>query len=331
MKLKRIALGLTVLASFFQPHAHAASLEKVVDVPLPGPANRFDYQSFDPKTGLLYIAHLSDGKLVVFDTKSREVAADLKGFSGVHGTVVIPDKKLVFASATGSQEVVALDTETRRIIGRFPAGDYPDGLAYAPNANRVFVSDEKGGHESVIDMAEMKKIGTVEVGGETGNTQYDAKTGKILICVQSRDELMTLDPETLKITGHHHLEGGSWPHGLLVLGERQLGFVGDEGNNHLLVVDLRDFQVKQSFTTGDSPDVLAFDEGLNRLYVASESDTVSVFQLKGRVLSKVEDLKVAPNAHTIAVNPANHEVYLPLENLKGKPTLRIMRPSPSQP
>ena len=31
----------------------------VADVPMPGPAVRFDYQMFDPSSGRLYIAHMN--------------------------------------------------------------------------------------------------------------------------------------------------------------------------------------------------------------------------------------------------------------------------------
>jgi hypothetical protein len=32
---------------------------------MPGPAVRFDYQTFDPSTGRLYIAHMNAGELVM--------------------------------------------------------------------------------------------------------------------------------------------------------------------------------------------------------------------------------------------------------------------------
>ena len=46
-------------------NAHAASpvLTTITDVPLPGNATRFDYQSFDPKTKTLYLSHMGDGEL----------------------------------------------------------------------------------------------------------------------------------------------------------------------------------------------------------------------------------------------------------------------------
>jgi len=37
----------------------------------------------------------------------------------------------------------------------------------------------------------------------------------------------------------------------------------------------------------------------------------------------------APHAHTVAVDPRSHRVYLPLENVGGKPVLRILAPATS--
>jgi hypothetical protein len=36
---------------------------------------------------------------------------------------------------------------------------------------------------------------------------------------------------------------------------------------------------------------------------------------------------VGPNAHTVAVDPATHRVYFPLENLGGRAVLRVMKPT----
>src|SRR5258708_1854407 len=42
-------------------------LSPVTDAPLPGRASRFDYQWVDPVNRRLYIAHLGDSSLLVFD------------------------------------------------------------------------------------------------------------------------------------------------------------------------------------------------------------------------------------------------------------------------
>ena len=53
-------------------------LRTLRDVPLSGGATRFDYQSFDPNSGRLYIAHLGDGVVTVFDANKETVVGDVK-------------------------------------------------------------------------------------------------------------------------------------------------------------------------------------------------------------------------------------------------------------
>jgi hypothetical protein len=80
-------LSLMVLALLSGASAQATNnsrknpLRTVADVPLPGAAVRFDYQSLDSTKGILYIAHMNADQLVVFDTASRKVLANLNGFA----------------------------------------------------------------------------------------------------------------------------------------------------------------------------------------------------------------------------------------------------------
>jgi len=50
-----------------------------------------------------------------------------------------------------------------------------------------------------------------------------------------------------------------------------------------------------------------------------------VFQRNGARLTLLESFDM-PHAHTVAVDPKTHLVYFPLENVDGRPLLRIMRP-----
>jgi hypothetical protein len=77
---------------------------------------------------------------------------------------------------------------------------------------------------------------------------------------------------------------------------------------------------------GDTPDVLAWDPEWRRLYVASEGGVLSAFWLEGTTLEPMGEIR-APHAHTVSVDPRTHLVYLPLENIGGKPVLRIYQPT----
>src|SRR5438045_9526003 len=80
-------------------------LKMVADIPMPGPAVRFDYQSLDVKNGRLYIAHMNADQLVVFETQKRQVEANLDGFKGVHGVIAGPEIDRVLASPTGEHQI----------------------------------------------------------------------------------------------------------------------------------------------------------------------------------------------------------------------------------
>src|SRR5437879_13373212 len=93
-----VGIAAVILAAALVWHGKTGALDAgppvlnhVVDVPLPGRATRFDYQSLDPKTGRLYMSHMGDGHLVVFDTKTNKVIADLDGLPLVTGVLFVPD------------------------------------------------------------------------------------------------------------------------------------------------------------------------------------------------------------------------------------------------
>jgi DNA-binding beta-propeller fold protein YncE len=308
--------------------ADATVLRQVADVPLPGGPSRFDYQSFDPATGRLWIAHMGAGQLVVVDTKTRSVAGTVQDLPKVTGVLVVPELDRVYAAVAGDHQVAVVDGRSLEVIARLGTIGFPDGLDYAPSTGKIYVSDESGGGEVVIDAKTNQVVTTIDLSGEAGNTHYDADSGCMLVAVQSLDQLVAIDPTTDRIAGRYDLgQDCQGPHGFLVDALARLAFVTCEDNATLLVVDLGSMAVTTTLPVGDGPDVLAFDPDLERLYVASESGTVSVFDARGGALQAAGEI-VIPHAHSIAVDPATHLVYLPLENVDGHPVLRIMSPIP---
>jgi DNA-binding beta-propeller fold protein YncE len=301
-------------------------LKQVADVPLPGPAVRFDYQSLDTSQGRLYIAHMNADQLVVFDTKKREVVANLDGFPNVHGVWAAPELGRVYASATGEHKVAVVDMQTLKTIAKIGPVKYPDGIAYAPGAKRVFVSDEHGDADAVIDATTNSLVATIPLDGGAGNTVYDSGSGHILVAVHEKNELVAIDPASAKIVGHYPVAGIESPHGISLDVSARLAFVAGEENNKLAVVDLTNMKVLATYPVGKDPDVLAFDSGLKQLYVSAESGNVTVFREDGKTLVKVGSLSM-PHAHTVSVDSDTHLVYFPLQNIEGHPLLRIMEPS----
>ncbi len=301
-------------------------LTKVADIPMPGPAVRFDYQSLDAGTGRLYVSHMNADHLVVFDTVKREVVANLDGFKRVHGVWVVPELARVYASVTGEHAVAVIDSKTLHTLAKVGPITYPDGIAYASKAKRVFVSDEHGNTDAVIDATNNALVTSIPLGGGAGNTVYDPISGHILVAVHGVNELVAIDPASAKIIGRYPLSGIKNPHGIALDTINRLAFVAGEENHSLAVVDLNSMKLLSTHQVGEDPDVLAFDPGLQRLYVSAESGTVSVFEERGRQLRALGQFFM-PHAHTVSVDPKTHLVYFPLENVNGHPLLRIMKPT----
>jgi DNA-binding beta-propeller fold protein YncE len=264
-------------------------------------------------------------QLVVFDTSKRQVVANLDGFKRVHGVTVAPEIHRLYASVTGNHQVAAVDTESLKTLGTAGPITYPDGLAYAPKQNKVFVSDEHGGVDAVIDAASNKLIANIPLGGGAGNTVYDSFSGHIMVAVHGVNLLTVIDPATDQIVSRIPLAGIKNPHGIALDTSGRIAFIAGEGNHSLAMVDLQTMKILFTYQVGEDPDVLAYDTGLKRLYVSAESGTVTVFQNQGKKLTILGSLEM-PHAHTVSVDPKTHLVYFPLENVDGHPILRIMQP-----
>ncbi len=309
------------------PAPQAPILHIAAEIPLPGPPVRFDYQSFDLGKNRLYLAHMGAGELIVFDLQHRRVERTLAGLPGITGVWAVPALGKVYASVSKLHHVAVIDDRSFAVLARVGDIGFPDGIAYAPDQQKIYVSDESGGGELVIEGRTDRVFGRIPLDGEAGNTIFDPGSRTIMIAVQTRNEVYVVDPVDDHILGRFPLAGAARPHGLALDAVRRLAFVANERDAKLLVVDLNRMRVIDTEAVGDDPDVLAFDPGWRRLYVASESGRISVFSETSSGLVSDGDV-VMPHAHSVSVDPRTHLVYVPLEDVAGRPVLRILEARP---
>lgn len=328
-----IVLGATGLApSALAPAAPSAApplpLSFVVDVALTGRATRFDYQWVDAAHRRLYIAHLGDSSLLVFDLDAQRVLHEVPHLPSIHGVVAAPAQHLVLATATADKTLALIDDTTFEVKARVAAGEYPNGLAFDPASQRVFISNNTGRGVAVVDARSARSLPGIDIGGGAGNTQWDADSGHIFAAVHGSPVLVDIDPASSRIAGRIALRGVTTCHGLLVASTLRLAFAACRGTSpRLAIVDLGTRHLATTLPLPGGIDVLAFDPGLQRLYAASETGMVAVFAVAAdRSVSEIGRGLLGPNAHSVAVDPTTHRVYFPLENVAGRPVLRVMEP-----
>ena len=350
--MHRFRVVLTVLAL----GGSAASQERAVtqlftvvgDYDLGAGVNRMDYESIDPGARRLYISKMGGGQLLVFDLEKNRLEASLDGFPKVTGVLAVPELHKVYASVPGGGvqssvsvalgmmgltrghgEVAIRDTRTLKERARVPAGVFPDGIAFDPREQRIFVSDELGSAVTVIDGNTDKALARIDTGGEAGNVRYDPASGAIFVPVQSRNAFVRIDPARMSVTARHPLAGCDHPHGLIVAPKGGTGYIACDGNDRLMTVDLASGRVLDNEPVAHDPDVLAIDPAANRLYVAGESGDLSTYDIASpdRPLS-LGDVHVGTDAHTVAVDPVSHRLYFALADLDGRAVLRVLVPRP---
>jgi DNA-binding beta-propeller fold protein YncE len=305
-------------------------LVPVADVPLPGRANRFDYQDLDAAKGLLVIAHMNDASVVVVKASDGSVVKVIPNVPRARGVAIAAEVGRIFVTSS-PHALVVLDEGTLDEIARVETGAGPDGVGWDPTHEIVGVSDQHAGAISLLAGAGRGARRDVPLGRETGNVVFDAPRGVFWITVvgpTSPDALVSIDPVAAKKVTSIPLPGCAGAHGLRIHPDGKSALVACEDDAKLARVELDGAHAIELAPTGDGPDVLAIDPGLGWIYVAAESGDLTVFDLGQPGLARVGAQRPGERSHSVAVDPATHRVFFPLEKgPNGAPVLRIMKPT----
>ena len=303
-------------------------LRQVSETALTGGPVRFDYTALDVGRGRLFIAHMGASALIDIDVHAHTVVRTVPDLPDIHGVIVVPDKHRVYATATGNNQLVAIDEDSGHVVFRAPTDTYPDGLAYEPITGTVWTTNESAGSETVIDADTGAVRATVPLGGEVGNVVYDNFLDEMVVAVQGRNDLAVIDPVSFTVTERIPTPGCDHPHGQALDATDQVMFVGCGANATMVTVDLVNRTVVDHHEVGETPDVLAYDPDAGRVYVAAESGWVSIFDHQQGHLTVRGSAHLADGAHSLALDPTTHHTYFPIpKGAKGSPVLWEFEPS----
>jgi len=102
-------------------------------------------------------------------------------------------------------------------------------------------------------------------------------------------------------------------------------FLSCEGNDLMVVFNLDTHQAIAFLPMAAGADVIKFDSGLKRIYVACSSGAIAVFQMDDPDhYRKLEDFPVQRKVHSIAVDQDSHRVYAPEEQEEGHGVARMI-------
>ena len=305
--------------------AEATPLRKVAEFELPGPpGKRFDYLTIDEDDNYLLSAHLAAGRLHIINLANNVIVGTVRDVPGVEGVAYIGEGKKVYTANWGENKIGVIDLARMSVVKRIPTEEKPDGIAYAAPFHKAYVSNERARAESVIDVRTDAIVKVLRFDSETGVPQYDPVARKVYVNLQDRNTLAVIDPATDTVVDTYAVDGCQGNHGMALDPQHRRAFLSCEGNNVLTVFDLEAHKAITHLPMAKGADVVMFDPGLGRIYVACSSGAISVFQMDDPThFRKLADVPVEPKIHSLGVDPRTHRVYAPAEQEKGRPASKM--------
>ena len=102
-------------------------------------------------------------------------------------------------------------------------------------------------------------------------------------------------------------------------------FLVCEGNDLLTIFNLDTHTPISYLPVASGADVVKYDSGLKRIYVACYDGAISVFQEDDPDhFRKLEDFPVQEKVHSLTVDPVTHRVYAPEQQENGRPVSRLV-------
>jgi DNA-binding beta-propeller fold protein YncE len=293
---------------------------------LPGPGGkRFDYLTIDADDHYLLSAHLGAGQTYVIDLRMNKVIATVVDTPGVEGIEYVAELKKFYTSNAGDNTIGVVDLRAMKVVKKIKTEKKPDGSAYAAPFHKLYVSDERGKAEAIVDVTKDEIVKTLHFDSDTGMPQYDPVARKVYVNLQDQNIFAVIDPNSDEVVGRYGVGRCKGNHGMALDPENYRAFLACEGNNLMTVFDLDKKEAIAFLPLAEGPDVIKFDSGLKRIYVACYSGAMAVFhEDDANHYRKIEDVKVQHAVHSLAVDPETHRVYTPEQEEEGKPAAKMV-------
>jgi len=350
--LVTVCLVLAVFAITFTALGQSYTRLTVIAVPNVPPAKgsfTYDIGWVDPGTHRYYLADRVNKGIDVFDTASNTyittlAAGKFAGFtgnpdtSGPDGILIVPEDHQMWVGDAGSL-VKIIDLRTGSIVATISTGgeNRADELAYDPQDQLILIANDADDPPflSFISTATHRVVGKIRYPNATNgleqpvwNPANDMFYQAVPATKQNPGgEIDRIDPKTMKILAIYPVKG-CVPAGL-ALGPDQhlvLGCSGDaikEGAHaQTIIMDARDGYVIATITQVGGSDMVAYNPGDKRYYLAARSMTST--GMKGGTVTPVlgvidavtnqwiANIPTGAGAHSVAVEPTNNRIFVPI-------------------
>ena len=269
----------------------------------------WDYLTYDSHANRLFISRATHVQVV--DPDKGKVLADIPDTPGVHGIALADDLGKGFTSNGRDDSVTVFDLKTLGTIAKIKTegGRNPDFIAYDAVSKRVFTFNGASANASVIDAAGQKLVATIPLDGKPEAAVADG-SGLMYVDIEDKNEVTVIDTRKAVVVKSWPIAGCEEPAALALDKAARKLFVGCH-NRKLAIVDTESGKVAATLPIGAGVDAAAFDPAAKLAFSSQGDGTLTIVREGSPGAYEVaQDVSTQRGARTMALNPANHDVYL---------------------
>ncbi|HCN83436.1 MAG TPA: hypothetical protein DIT07_07400 [Sphingobacteriaceae bacterium] len=247
---------------------------------------------------------------MILDELSGDSIGVIANTQGVHGIAVIGSLGKGYTSNGRANTVTVFDLKTNKTLTEIKTGQNPDAIFYDDYSKKVFTCNGRSSDATVIDPATDQVIATIPLGGKPETAVSDGN-GNIFVNIETTNEVIQLNANSLKVEKRWKLDGGEEPTGLSIDRSTKRLFVGC-GNKLMLVLDAVSGKTLAKLPIGDGCDGVTFDQTLKRAFASNGEGTITVVQETGsNKFDVIQTVKTENRGRTITMDQKTHHIFLP--------------------
>ncbi len=247
--------------------------------------------------------------------------------SSAHGVAPVPGQGVAYLTRSGTNTVDLFDLDTLKTLQQIPVPDDPDAILYSPQNHLVYVANGDARMATLIDTDTRVVLGTIPLVGKPEFLAFDPVSGLLYQNLEDRNQLAAINLPQRAIVGRWPLAPCSGPSGMAIDPAARRLFIVCSGNATLVVVNLDTHRVIAALPVGSLPDSVVYDAAWHRLYAAGGAGRLTVIeQLNPDAYRVLDQIHTHFGAHTLALDPATHKLYLAYASLFAPPRLAVFTP-----
>jgi YVTN family beta-propeller protein len=272
-----VTLNDTASVSIIDPLLGLGTSKLLARVPLPAPGADW---VLDRDEKRLFVAVPEADTVAVVDTVTWQALPPLSVGIKPRRLAFQPDFRYLWAvgadDEAGKGELLAIDTESLRVVARLPVGAGPTGITFTEDSAYAFAADPASGTLYVIDVRGLAIIKEIKLGMHPKGLAYSVLSRTVYVVGEDADAIVAVDGQS-----HHLVKSIKASRGMSAVRftpDGRWGFLPVPGDRRVQVLDASLNRIVHSIDIGATPDQVSFSR--NFAYIRSaDSEQVSMVSL----------------------------------------------------